>query len=158
MKRPKLESWQTKNAAGGFIQLSYSMIEGAAFRELSARQVLLYLFTVRHRQYTVAILNGAGKGTAATSPAVRWCDAGMPKDCFYLNKALGQASGIYTNEKSGKYDARGFTRDRAALIRLGFIDEVIPGGKAGGGIKAVYRMSERWKTYTKARDRPTIGD
>ncbi len=155
MRRRKAEQWQTRDGKGAFIQLHYSMIDSAAFCELSARQIRLYFYVVRHRFYTASVLNVTSKGTAANSPAVRWGEAeGIRKDYFFLNKALGRASGIYTNRKSGKYDARGFTRDRAALVKLGFIDEVIPGAKVGGMDKAVYRMSERWKVYRGARDPP----
>lgn len=154
-KSAKAEPWATANGETAFIMLHYSLIDSPAFNALSVRQVRLYLFAVRHRNYTVRELNGRGKGTAATSPAVRWCAGGnVGRDCFYLNTALGRASGIYTNEKTGKYDARGFKRDRAALVRIGFIDEVIPGAKVCGAEKAVYRMGERWKAYRKAREPP----
>lgn len=150
-KRRGLEPWARNDEAGRYAPVAYSLNRSAAFKALTGAQIRLYLFVVERRQYTI-YLNAKGNGTAETSPAARWCDAKeVTPDCFFLNRALATAAGYYRES-----DSKAFYRDMNALKKYGFIDTVIDGKRCSPRGKSVYRMSERWKAYTRPRSPPEI--
>lgn len=141
-RRRGLEPWQAKTRDANFLIIAYDIMKAPAFKELSGRQIRLYLFAIQRRFFSIA--RSSMQHGAAAIPAKRWPDAPqISSDCFFLNAALVISAGLYSKTKS-KSGAAAFHDDVKKLVEVGLLDIVLAGKN---GEKSVYKMSERWKEY-----------
>lgn len=142
-RRRGLEPWQAKARGANFLLISYDIMKAPAFKELSGRQIRLYLFAMQRRFFSIARSSREQQGATAI-PAKRWPDAPQIScDCFFLNAALVISAGLYSKTKS-KSGAAALRGDVKKLVEVGLLDIVLAGKN---GEKSVYKMSERWKEY-----------
>lgn len=142
-RRRGLEPWQAKARGANFLIISYDIMKAPAFKELSGRQIRLYLFAMQRRFFSIARSSREQQG-ATSIPAKRWPDAPQIScDCFFLNAALVISAGLYSKTKS-KSGAAALRGDVKKLVEVGLLDIVLAGKN---GEKSVYKMSERWKEY-----------
>jgi len=123
-RKQGVKLWQ-RRAGGktGFAQLYYDLLDSDAFHDLTARQKMLYVYSVRESHGRAAAENGADERL------------------FYMNKALrSERHHLYATS-----DKRGFERDMAALIEHGLVDCVISGYK--NRERNLYRLSARWHNW-----------
>lgn len=147
-RRRGLEPWQAKTRDANFLIIAYDIMKAPAFKELSGRQIRLYLFAIQRRFFSIA--RSSMQHGAAAIPAKRCPDAPQIScDCFFLNAALVISAGLYSKTKS-KSGAAALRGDVKKLVEVGLLDIVLAGKN---GEKSVYKMSERWKEY-KGRSPP----
>lgn len=104
---------------GGFVAITYEMINSKAFKKLS------------------------GSALKALILCMRKVKTNHPIERFKFHFALTYPEA----RKQGLWDTS-FHRGLKLLQQLGFIDFVLPGGKVGFQKKAsLYRLSQRWKKY-----------
>lgn len=153
-RRRGLEPWQAKTRDTNFLIISYDIMKAPAFKELSGRQIRLYLFAMQRRFFSIARSSREQQGATAI-PAKRW--PGAPQiscDCFFLNAALVISAGLYSKTKS-KSGAAALRGDIKKLVEVGLLDIVLAGKN---GEKSVYKMSERWKEYGGRSPPETYGN
>lgn len=104
---------------GGFVPITYEMINSKAYRELSGARLKTLILCLRK----VKTHN--------------------PIDRFKLQFTFTYPEA----RKQGLWDTS-FSRGLKLLQQVGFIDFVMPGGKVGFHKEAsFYRLSQRWKKY-----------
>lgn len=107
-----------------------SMLTSAAFRDLSARQRMLYVYC-KNQYY-------GKRKPRADYPDI---EAVQGDECFYLNHALiTDVYGLYP-----KTNHRDFYKDMQKLVDNGFI-EVVSNGHAAKK-RSIYRFSEKWSGW-----------
>lgn len=109
----------------GFARLFYDLLDSDAFRDLTPRQRLLYVYCAResHNEDTMKV-------------------TGKPFDesLFLMNRAKRKSHELY-----GLTDTRQFERDMTALVNHGFVDAVTSGYATKRA--NVYRLSSRWHNW-----------
>lgn len=107
-----------------------SMLISAAFRDLSARQRMLYVYC--KSQYY------GKRKPQADYPGI---EAVQGDECFYLNHALiSDVYGLYP-----KTNRRDFYRDMQKLADNGFI-EIVSSGYAAKK-RSIYKFSDKWSGW-----------
>ena len=107
----------------GFAQLYHDLLDSAAFRDLTPRQRLLYVYCVRESH---------GEATRD--------DPNHDSARFYMNRQVRKQHELY-----GLSDSRQFERDMSELIKHGLVDAVKSGYECRE--KNVYRLSARWQHW-----------
>ena len=114
-------------SSGQFIQLYYDLIDSDCFKDLSSRQIRLYVYCLREA-------HGEAMKDAARA-------GGEADEClFYMPRSRYVAHSLYTPN-----EGREFRRDIAALIDHGLIDCVQSGRRSK--VKSLYRLSARWNAW-----------
>ena len=108
----------------GFARLFYDLLDDPAFRDLTPRQRLLYVYCVRESHNDNTMTEGKP----------------FDESLFLMNRAKRKEHGVY-----GATDTRQFERDMSELIRHGFVDAV----SSGYATKKpnIYRLSARWHNW-----------
>lgn len=83
------------------------------------------------------------KPVKSYTPRDKWPDNPDIKDeDFFLNSAKVIASGIFKDDTT-------LRRAIKELVKYGFIVCIVPGKTGRKDLKAVYRMSDKWKNITQ---------
>lgn len=123
--------------------LAYSMLISPAFKDLTARQRMLYL-------YAKAQFYSARSRPRDDFKEIPEFKEWEGRKYFYLNQRLMcDIYGLYTKGNTNLY------KDIAALISHGFIERYTQGGRTGKGgnhMRSIYTYSEKWKEWEQGID------
>lgn len=140
-QKSQFPAWQARHKNERFVRISRSMKESPAWKSLRGNAIQLYLkcmewtYDAESRPQTVA--------SKKLYPRDEWPDSPNIEDGdFFLNSAKVIASGIF------KYDTT-LRRAIEVLKKYGFIVCIVPGKTGRKDLKAVYRMSDKWKNITQ---------
>lgn len=138
-KSQGLAQWQASKPNASWLQLSYELVNSAAWNALTRKQQNLYLFALQTRY---SAIKAAGRyNNSDWTPTTRWKDYNkVTEDTFYI-----KFNDVVRANKYAKYDEKSFYSDRKALVILGFLDIIIDGKLVGYKEPSVYRMSGRWQ-------------
>lgn len=120
-----------------FVALYLSLCESAAWKALTPRQQVLYIW-FRFQWKDVGSKN-TPSGDYPNNEAFQ-----RPY-IVYMNKAVAVQTGLYTKVQGGNFNARDFYKDVQRLEAVGFITCLQKGKNTR--TKSVYELSERWKNY-----------
>lgn len=139
--KSQFPAWQARHKHERFVRISRSMKESPAWKSLGGNAILLYLtcmewtYDAESRPQTVA--------SKKLYPRDEWPDSPNIKDGdFFLNSAKVIASGVFKNDTT-------LRRAIKELVKYGFIVCIVQGKTGRKDLKAVYRMSDKWKNITQ---------
>lgn len=129
--------WQARHKHERFVRISRSMEESPAWKSLGKNAIRLYF---RCMAWTYDAENRKKeKANEELYPRDKWTDNPNIQDGdFFLNSAKVIASGIFKNDST-------LRRAIKELAKYGFIVCIVPGKTGRKDLKAVYRMSDKWK-------------
>lgn len=134
-------AWQARHKHERFVKIYRSMEESPAWMSLGKNAIRLYLECM---EWTYDAENRKEeKANAKLYPRDKWPDNPDIKDGdFFLNSAKVIASGIFKDDTT-------LRRAIKELLKYGFIVCIVPGKTGRMDLKAVYRMSDKWKNITQ---------
>ena len=142
-KSPKSQSlpWQARHKHERFVRIFRSMEESPAWMSLGKNAMRLYFECM---MWTYDAENRKQeKANEELYPRDKWPDNPDIKDeDFFLNSAKVIASGIFKDDTT-------LRRAIKELVKYGFIVCIVPGKTGRKDLKAVYRMSDKWKNITQ---------
>lgn len=142
-KSPKSQSlpWQARHKHERFVRIFRSMEESPAWMSLGKNAIRLYF---KCMAWTYDAENRKQeKASGELYPRDKWPDNPDIKDeDFFLNSAKVIASGIFKGDTA-------LRRAIKELVKYGFIVCIVPGKTGRKDLKAVYRMSDKWKNITQ---------
>lgn len=140
-QKSQFPAWQARHKNERFVRISRSMGESPAWKSLGKNAMNLYFkclswtHDAESRPQTVA--------SKKLYPRDEWPDSPNIHDGdFFLNSAKVIASGIFKDDTT-------LRRAIKELAEYGFIDCIVPGKTGRKDLKAVYRMSDKWKNITQ---------
>ena len=133
-------AWQARHKHERFVKIYRSMEESPAWMSLGKNAIRLYLECM---EWTCDAENRKEeKANAKLYPRDKWPDNPDIKDGdFFLNSAKVIASGIFKGDTA-------LRRAIKELVKYGFIVCIVQGKTGRKDLKAVYRMSDKWKNIT----------
>lgn len=133
-------AWQARHPHERFVRIPRSMRKSPAWMSLGKNAIHLYLkcmdwtYDAENREEEEANEN--------LYPRDKWPDnPNIDDGDFFLNSAKVIASGIFKNDTP-------LRRAIKELVKYGFIVCIVPGKTGRMDLKAVYRMSDKWKNIT----------
>lgn len=142
-KNPGLARWQASNPNQSWAQISFELLDCAAWNALTQKQQNLYLYILRLRY--AAQKAALRHNDSPITPTTRWPDYdNVTEDTIYLTfkKAV-------QDKKYKDWDDKTFYTDRKVLVILGFLELVIDGKTISYKEASVYKMSARWQKITE---------
>lgn len=140
-QKSQFPAWQARHKNERFVRISHSMKESPAWKSLGGNAILLYLTCM---EWTYDAENRKKeKASEKLYPRDKYPDNPDIKDeDFFLNSAKVIASGIFKGDTA-------LRRAIKELVKYGFIVCIVPGKTGRKDLKAVYRMSDKWKNITQ---------
>ena len=133
-------AWQARHKNERFARLSRSMEESPAWNALGGNAIRLHFkcmewtYDAENREEEEANEN--------LYPRDKWPDnPNIDDGDFFLNSAKVIASGIFKDDTT-------LRRAIKELVKYGFMVCIVPGKTGRRDLKAVYRMSDKWKNIT----------
>lgn len=122
-------NFRQKNQADTSANIYESMLQSTAFKSLSAKQQILYVYC--KAQYF-------GK----TKPKADYANQGLyqEEECFYFNWGLALDYNLYPEKSHSN-----FYKDMKALMKKGFF-ELVQSGK-GHKKKNIYKFCDKWQEW-----------
>ena len=134
-------AWQARHKHERFVKIYRSMEESPAWMSLGKNAIRLYFECM---EWTCDAENRKEeKANAKLYPRDKWPDGpyNIQDGDFFLNSAKVIASGIFKDDTT-------LRRAIKELVKYGFIVCIVPGKTGRMDLKAVYRMSDKWKNIT----------
>lgn len=131
-------AWQARHKNERFLRLACSMEESPAWMSLGKNAIRLYFECM---EWTYDAENRKEEeANEELYPRDKWTDSpyNIQDGDFFLNSAKVIASGIFKNDST-------LRRAIKELVKYGFIVCIVPGKTGRKDLKAVYRMSDKWK-------------
>lgn len=140
-RKSQFPAWQARHKNERFLRLACSMEESPAWNSLGKNATRLYFKCMK---WTYDAENRkTEKASEKLYPRDKWPDNPDIKDeDFFLNSAKVIASGIFKDDTT-------LRRAIKELVKYGFIVCIVPGKTGRKDLKAVYRMSDKWKNITQ---------
>lgn len=128
-------------------QIMYTMLISPAFKDLTARQRMLYVYA--KSQFYGAVSRPSGDFKDENGNTIEQFKRYDGKECFYLNhKLMSDVFGLYP-----KTNHRDLYFDIEALIQRGFIERVTGQERKKttetNHMRNIYKYSEKWKEITE---------
>ena len=141
-QKSQFPAWQARNKNERFVRIFLSMEESPAWMSLGKNAIRLYL---KCMAWTYDAENRKKeKASEKLYPRDKWLDSpyNIQDGDFFLNSAKVIASGIFKDDTT-------LRRAIKELVKYGFIVCIVPGKTGRKDLKAVYRMSDKWKNITQ---------
>lgn len=129
-------------------QIMYTMLISPPFKDLTARQRMLYVYA--KSQFFAAVSRPSIDFRDEEGKPLEIFQKYQGKECFYLNhKLMSEVFGLYpeTNHRDLYFDIE-------ALVQRGFIERVTGYGRnkitETNHMRNIYKYSEKWKEITEA--------
>lgn len=141
-RKSQFPEWLARYKHERFVRIPRSMEESPAWMALGKNAIRLYL---KCMAWTYDAENRKKeKASEKLYPRDKWPDSpdNIHDGDFFLNSAKVIASGIFKNDTT-------LRRAIKELVKYGFIVCIVPGKTGQKDLKAVYRMSAKWKNITQ---------
>ena len=136
-QKSQFPAWLARHPHERFVRIPRSMRKSPAWMSLGKNAIRLYFECM---EWTYDAENRKKeKANEELYPRDKWPDNPKIKDeDFFLNSAKVIASGIFKDDTT-------LRRAVEELVEYGFIVCIVPGKTGRKDLKAVYRMSDKWK-------------
>lgn len=140
-QKSQFPAWQARHKNERYARISRSMEESPAWKSLGGNAIRLYL---KCTAWTYDAENRKKeKASEKLYPRDKWLGSPNIKDGdFFLNSAKVIASGVFKGDTT-------LRRAIKELVKYGFIVCIVQGKTGRKDLKAVYRMSDKWKNITQ---------
>lgn len=141
-QKSQFPAWQARHKHERFLRLACSMKKSPAWMSLGKNAIRLYFECM---MWTYDAENRKiEKASEELYPRDKWPDGpyNIQDGDFFLNSAKVIASGIFKGDTA-------LRRAIKELVKYGFIVCIVPGKTGRKDLKAVYRMSDKWKNITQ---------
>lgn len=140
-QKSQFPAWLARHKNERFVRIPRSLKKSPAWMSLGKNAIRLYFECM---EWTYDAENRKEeKANEELYPRDKWPDNPDIRDeDFFLNSAKVIASGIFKGDTA-------LRRAIKELVKYGFIVCIVPGKTGRKDLKAVYRMSEKWKDITQ---------